>query len=107
VIQSSYFWQIIFLLALGTLAIRGSVIAVSRRIKISDRVRELFSFIPAAILPAFVAPSVFFHRGTVDWLQGKERFFILALATAVCYFSRSTLATICFGLASLYLLTRV
>lgn len=104
-ISADYFWLNVFFLAAGTLAIRGSIIAISSRVKISDRVKELFSFIPAAILPAFVAPAVFFHPGAVSWLMEKERLIILILATIVCYFTRSTLATICFGLIALYIVT--
>lgn len=103
-IESDYFWSNVFCLALGTLAIRGSIIAISAKIQISDRWKEIFSFIPAAILPAFVAPAVFFHQGHVDWAFGKERFFVLLLASAICYFSRSTLATIGCGLFLLFLL---
>jgi len=101
-IETGYFWNNVFLLAIGTLAIRGSIIALSARVKISDRVKQIFSFIPAAILPAFIAPMVFFHQGSVAWAFEKERFLILTLATIVCYFTRSTLATILFGLVALY-----
>jgi branched-subunit amino acid transport protein len=104
-IESGYFWNNIFFLAVGTIAIRGSIIAVSAKINISNRWREIFSYIPAAILPAFVAPAAFFHQGRVAIAHGKERFFILLLATGVCYLTRSTLATIVFGLLSLYLAT--
>ncbi len=104
-IQSEYLWNTIFILALGTLAIRGSIIAISSKLKISDRVKELFSLIPAAILPAFVAPVIFFHEGHVEWAFGKERLLILAVATVLCYFTRSTLATVAFGLIALRLVT--
>ncbi|HEX4923233.1 MAG TPA: AzlD domain-containing protein [Bdellovibrionales bacterium] len=104
-IEPGYFWNNVILLAIGTLVIRGSLIALSAKLRISERARELFSFIPAAVLPAFVAPAVYFHQGQVEALMGKERFVILALATALCYVTRSTLATIAFGLAALYLIT--
>lgn len=104
-IQSNYYWINIVCLAMGTLAIRFSFIAVSSKIQVSERWRQIFSFIPAAILPAFVAPAVFFHQGHSEWALGKERGLVLILATAVCYFSRSTLATISFGLAALYFLS--
>ena len=104
-IEPNYFWLNIFAIAAGTIMIRGSLIALSNKIRISDRTKEIFSFIPAAILPAFIAPAVYFHVGTVDWLQYKERLFVLILATGVCYLVRNTLVTIVFGLAALYLLT--
>lgn len=106
-IPDFYFWTIAFTLALGTLLIRGSIIAVASRVKISDRIKETFSFIPAAILPAFVAPIVFFHEGQVEWAFGKERLFILILAVGVFYFKRSTLLTIAFGLCALFLVTQI
>lgn len=102
--DQNYFWNIVFLLAIGTISIRFSIIAISKRLIISEQAKEIFSFIPAAILPALVTPMVFFHKGAVDWVFGKERLFILILATAISYFSRSTLATIAFGLVALYLI---
>lgn len=104
-IEPGYFWLNVFLLAIGTLAIRFSIIAMSAKVRINNRVRELFSFIPAAILPAFVAPAIFLHHGSVASLYGKERLLVLIAATAVTFFTRSTLATIVFGLVALFLLT--
>jgi branched-subunit amino acid transport protein len=103
-IESNYFWLNIFFLSLGTLVIRYSFIAFSSRMVISDRTKEIFSFIPSAVLPALIAPIVFLHKGQVEMLLGKERFVVLLLATVVCYLTRSTLATVAFGLGALYLL---
>ena len=104
-IESQYFWMNVFCLMVGTITIRASIIVMSAKMEISPRLRELFSYIPAAILPAFVAPAVFLHQGHVQWAFGKERLLILALATPVCYFTRSTLATITFGLVALYIIS--
>lgn len=106
-IETNYFWMNIVLLALGTISIRFSLIAVSSKVKISDRAKEIFSFIPAAILPAFIAPAVFFHEGHVAWLAGRERLVVMILATVVSFFTRSTLATIVFGLLALYFSTQL
>jgi branched-subunit amino acid transport protein len=106
-ISQDYFWYNVIVLAIGTISIRLSIILISTRIKITDRVREYFSFIPAAILPAFIAPVAFYHQGSVSYLFGKERFVIMIFATVVCFFSKSTLATIVSGLVALYLLTQV
>ena len=105
-INSSYFWTNIFLLAVGTIFIRISIIAASHKVKITARHRELFSFIPAAVLPALALPMVFYQQGSVGWLLGKERLVILLLATIFNYFVRSMTATIGLGLIALYLLTQ-
>lgn len=106
-IESSYFWSVVFFTSLGTILIRYSIIGMSSKIQISDRVKELFSYIPAAILPAFIAPAVFFHQGQVSWAFGKERVLVLIISTGVCLLLRSTFATISSGLIILYLLTQV
>lgn len=106
-IEAQYFWINIVFLAIGTIVIRGSIIAVSDKIQISDRTKEVFSYIPAAILPAFVAPAVFFHQGSVAWVMGKERLIVLILALVVCFKTRSTVVTITTGLLALYLMTQV
>lgn len=105
-IDSTYFWIIIILLAIGTLLIRVSIIAVSARIQITGRVKQIFSFIPAAVLPAMAVPMVFYHQGNIDWLMGKERLVVLVLATIVAYFTRRMTVTLIFGLVALYVLTQ-
>lgn len=92
-------------MAVGTFAIRYSFISLSSRMKISAQTKEIFSFIPAAILPALVAPAVFFHQGEVSELGGYERAVVLILAIFVCWWTRSTLATVVFGLVALYFVT--
>lgn len=104
-INEHYFLIIVCLLAIGTIAIRGSFIALAGKMVISTRVRELFSYIPAAILPALIIPATFFHQGKVEYLYEKERFFIMIAAVIAAYLIRNTLFIISFGLGLLYLVT--
>lgn len=106
-INESYFFLNVVALTVGTIMIRGSFIALSGKMKISTKVKDLFSYIPAAILPALIVPATFFHQGTVEWLSGKERFLILLAASIACYFIRSTLFVISFGLILLYVVTNL
>lgn len=106
-INGNYFLLNVFLLMIGTIAIRGSFIAVSGKMKISPKTRELFTYIPAAILPAFIVPATFFHQGQISEVFGKERFLILVLTGTVFYFVRSTLLIIGLGLGLLYFLTQM
>lgn len=101
-----YFWSCILLLSLGTFAIRMSLIGLSSRITISNRTKQVFSYIPAAILPAFIAPAAFFHQGSLEWAYGKERLLVLLISTAICFLTQSTLATVGLGLFLLYSLTQ-
>ena len=106
-VNENYFLLNVIALTIGTIMIRGSFIALSRKMKISSKVKDLFSYILAAFLPALIVPATYFHQGTVEWLSGKERFFILLAASFACYFIRSTLFVISFGLILLYLVTNL
>ena len=99
-INGNYFLLNVFLLTVGTLVIRGFFISLSGKMKVSDKMRELFSYIPAAVLPAFIFPATFFH-------QDKERFLVLLVSGIIFYFKRSTLLIISVGLVLLYLFTNV
>jgi branched-subunit amino acid transport protein len=101
-INGNYFLLNVLLLVIGTLFIRGFFIALSARMNISSKLKELFTFIPAAIFPALIMPAAFFHKGSVELLAGKERFLILIASGIVCYFIRNTLFVISFGLILLY-----
>lgn len=103
-INSNYFYLIVVLLVVGTITIRGSFIFYSHKINITPKLKELFTYIPAAIFPAIIMPSSFYHQGEVDWLMNKERFMTLIIAMMLCHFVRNTFAIILFGLALLFML---
>lgn len=102
-INNSYFLLIVVLMTLGTIIIRGFFIALSSKMKVSTKIKELFTFIPAAIFPALIMPATFFHQGSVEWMQGKERFIILLASSVACFFVKNTFFVISFGLTLLYL----
>lgn len=106
-IESVYFWTATVCLGIGTYIIRGLFIFLSSKIKISERIKEILSFIPAAILPAMIAPMVFYHQGQVEALMHKERLVILILAVVFCYFVRNMLLTLGFGLGLLFIFTQI
>ena len=104
-IDSGYFWTIVLLLGAGTFGFRASLIFLSGRIQVTERLREIFSLIPAAILPALITPMVFFHQGQTQWLFEKERFVVLLFATIIAFLFRNMFVTILFGLVLLYVVT--
>jgi branched-subunit amino acid transport protein len=106
-IDSLYFWTVVLFLSLGTISIRSSFVIASSKFTLSNETKKLFSYIPAAILPAIITPMVVFHQGSIEALYGKERFFILILATLVSYVTKSMITTVGFGLIALYVLTQL
>jgi len=104
-IPEKYFLLCVLLLAIGTFAIRSFFIVLSDRLSINHDVKKLFSYIPAAILPAMIIPQSFFHQGVVGIVGGKERLIILLLSGLLYLYVKNTLAMICFGLGLLFLAT--
>lgn len=96
-IEPGYFFMTVEGLTIGTVLIRGLFIFLSGKFSISENLRQLFSYIPAAVFPALVVPASYYHAE-------KERMIALVLAGALCYFFRNTLAVISFGLIALYVL---
>lgn len=103
-IEQNYFLTNTMLMIIGTVCIRGSFIAFASRLKITPLTRELFTFIPAAILPALFIPATFFHQGQMDLIAGKERFIVLLICLGATYFIRNTLFCVGLGLSLLYAL---
>lgn len=101
-IDATYFFTNTLLLIAGTLMIRGSFIALAGRMKLTPEIKELFTFIPAAILPALFMPATFYHQGTVEALLNRERFVVLVIAFVATYFVRNTLFCVALGLSLLY-----
>jgi len=100
----SRFYLVMIGLGVGTFLIRSSVILVSDRIKLTNDMKRLFSFIPAAILPALIMPLVFFHEGVVDLVGGKERLIVTFFVLLISFKIKKMSVSIFSGLFLLYLL---
>lgn len=103
----SDFWQIMIALSVGTMLIRSSMFFLYSKLNISDDIRDALGFIPAAVLPALIAPAVVFHEGVADWLFGYERLFSFLFALLVCVKTRNVFATILSGVTVLYISTQL
>lgn len=102
--NSQYLWQTIIPLGIFTFIIRSSFVFLSNKIKISKRAEELFTFIPAAILPALFAPMVFHYNGDISYLLFKERVIALLVGGVIAFKTRNIFYSILAGLVSLYLI---
>jgi len=100
------FWLVVLFLSIGTYSIRCSFMLLSEKLRISEKTKKIFTYIPAAVLPAIITPMVLFHQGSVEAINGKERFLVLILATLVNYVTNSMVATVSFGLVCLYTVTQ-
>lgn len=106
-ITANTYWTSVLLLGAGTFLIRFSIIAFSEKINLTERKKEILSYITVAILPALFSPMAFYHSGQIDFLLNKERFLVLIIASLICYLTRSVVLTLVFGLALLIFLQSI
>lgn len=102
--DKAYFWSLVFCMSLGTIGIRSSFFFLYSRLEIPESLQKIFTYIPAAVLPALILPGVVYHQGSVDSILGKERLLALCVAVVICFVSKNVLLTIVCGMMSLYFL---
>jgi branched-subunit amino acid transport protein len=105
-VNNVYFWSTVIPLSLGTLCIRLSFIFFSK-LKISKELEKLFSYIPAAVLPALFTPMVIFHKTNPDFLFDYKRTVAFIVGAGFCFYSKNILLTILVGLISLFLINKI
>ena len=80
------------------------MIALVKKEMFSDRIREVLSFVPAAIFPAIIFPAIFITDLGSFQIENNPKIIAAIIATAIGVFTRSIIATIFSGLASYWFL---
>jgi branched-subunit amino acid transport protein len=93
-------WLAIIVAGIGTFALRASFLAFAHRMAaVPPWAQRVLRQIPPAALAALVVPAVLRSEGRVDLLH--PRLAAAALATFVCWRTRSTTLTLVVGMATL------
>lgn len=100
VIDRPTFWIVTFGLAAATYAIRLSFLALSQKKPFSARTKRLLDFVPVTVLPALIAPLIFFPDAAGGALD-PPRVIAAAAALAIGFISRNVLVVIGAGMAVL------
>jgi branched-subunit amino acid transport protein len=72
--------------------------------KMNPVIRKILAYVPSAIFPAIIFPSIFLDNNGLLDLQSNPKILAAILAVIVGYFSRSIIATIFVGLISYWFL---
>ncbi|VAW31425.1 hypothetical protein MNBD_CHLOROFLEXI01-4742 [hydrothermal vent metagenome] len=97
-------WFAIIGMGVITYAIRLIPIWLLERATISDSWRQIFRFVPAAVLSAIILPELLMPSGTLDFSLGNERLLAGVLAILVAWRTKNILATLGVGMGLLWLL---
>jgi branched-subunit amino acid transport protein len=69
--------------------------------------RRALRFVPAAVLPAIVMPSLLYQNNTLDFSLGNARLLAGLVAIVVARLSRNALLTLASGMITLWLLQAI
>ena len=83
---------------LVTFLTRFSMIALLKKEMFNDRMREILSFVPAAIFPAIIFPAIFLDNLGSFHFEDNPKILASTIAVIVGMLSNNILATIISGL---------
>ena len=93
-------WSLIIYCGLITFFSRFLMIAILKKEMITDRIREVLSFVPSAIFPAIIFPAIFLNTTGDLVIENNPKIFAAILAIIVGLVSKNVIATIFTGLIS-------
>tara|TARA_B110001450_G_scaffold220835_1_gene216526 strand:- start:338 stop:652 length:315 start_codon:yes stop_codon:yes gene_type:complete len=97
-------WSTIIYCGIITYLTRFSMIFLLKEDILSDKVKKVLSFVPAAIFPAIIFPPIFLDTDGFLDLENNPKILAAIFAIIVGYFSKNIIATILAGLTSYWLL---
>ena len=97
-------WTLIICCGLITYLTRFTMIALIKKEMFNDRIREILSFVPSAIFPAIIFPTIFINETGLFQIEENPKILAAIIAMVIGILSRSIIATIFSGLASYWFL---
>jgi branched-subunit amino acid transport protein len=98
------YWSLIIYCGVITFLTRFSMIFLLKKDIFNDKIKNILSFVPAAIFPAIIFPPIFLDDiGNLD-VNNNPKIYASIIAIIVGYFSKNIIATIFSGLISYWFL---
>ena len=80
------------------------MIALLKKEMFNERIREILSFVPSAIFPAIIFPTIFLDNSGDFQLENNPKIIAAIIAMLIGIVSQNIIATIISGLASYWFL---
>tara|TARA_B100001057_G_scaffold389805_1_gene397636 strand:- start:294 stop:608 length:315 start_codon:yes stop_codon:yes gene_type:complete len=97
-------WLSIIIAGILTYLTRMTMIALINRDLLGDRIKAVLEYVPSAVFPAIIFPSVFLNDYGNFVEMNDPKIFAAIIAIIIGYFSKNVIATILTGLVSYWLL---
>lgn len=95
-------WLVIITAGLITFAVRLSFIALLGKLDLPVLLERGLRYVPVAVLPALIAPALFFQQGHLALNWGNERLIAGLVAIIVSAYTKNMLLTIGAGMIMLW-----
>ena len=97
-------WLSVIIAGILTYLTRTTMVTLINRNILSDKIKQVLSYVPAAVFPAIIFPAVFLNDyGNLVELS-DPKIYGATFAIVVGYLSRNIIATIFSGLASYWII---
>ena len=97
-------WLSIIIAGILTYITRMTMIALVSRDMLGDRIKAVLAYVPAAVFPAIIFPSIFINDYGNFIEMSDPKIFAAIVAIVVGYFSKNVIATILSGLISYWII---
>ena len=97
-------WLSIIVAGIITYFTRMTMIALVGRDMLGDRIKAVLAYVPSAVFPAIIFPSIFINDYGNFIEMSDPKIFAAIVAIVVGYFSKNVIATILSGLISYWII---
>ena len=98
------YWSLIIFAGIITFVTRFSMIFLLTKDILNDEAKKILSFVPAAIFPAIIFPTIFLDDAGSINLENNPKILAAIFAIIAGYFSKNIIVTIFVGLISYWFL---
>jgi branched-subunit amino acid transport protein len=97
------YWLLTIIIGIVTLGLRASFLLLPAGAQLPPLMQRALRFVPAAVLPALIVPSIAFAGEAGPWPGLNGRILAAVIAVIVAWRSRNVLLTIVAGMLALWL----
>ncbi len=100
-------WLTIIACGVASFLIRFSFIAIHGRVPMPYWFTRALTFVPVALLPAFILPEILIQREALNLTLWNPKLWAGILAVVVAWRTKNVMATIAVGMAALWILQEI
>ena len=97
-------WLSIIIAGILTYLTRTTMVTLINRNILSDKIKQVLSYVPAAVFPAIIFPAIFLDNSGDFQLENNPKIMAAIIAMLIGIISQNIIATIISGLASYWFL---